>query len=72
MNELDILTENFNQVKDNFDIIVKEIPDYVKLDIDVLIEKIESNKSLVSALVTSLIKKISTPEQDIRLHRQDF
>jgi DNA (cytosine-5)-methyltransferase 1 len=27
---------------------------------------------LISALVTSLLKKITTPEQDIRLHRVDF
>lgn len=41
-------------------------------DIDYLIEKIESNKSIVSALVTSLLKKIVEPTQDIRLHRVDF
>jgi DNA (cytosine-5)-methyltransferase 1 len=37
-----------------------------------LIANIENNKSLVSALTTSLLKKIITPKQDIRLHRTDF
>lgn len=44
----------------------------LKKDIDLLIDKIESNKSIVSALATSLLKKIIDPKQDIRLHRMDF
>ena len=49
-----------------------KFPDVIKTNIDILIGKIDSNKSLLSALVTSLVKKITTPEQDIRLHRTDF
>jgi len=41
-------------------------------NIDVLVESIDKNKSLVSALVTSLLKKITDPAQDIRLHKQKF
>lgn len=41
-------------------------------NIDELISKIDKNKSLVSALVTSALKKILDPTQDIRLHRTDF
>ncbi|OQY27106.1 MAG: hypothetical protein B6243_13395 [Anaerolineaceae bacterium 4572_5.2] len=41
-------------------------------NVDFLIDKIGSNKSIVSALATSLLKKITNPEQDIRLHRTDF
>ena len=44
----------------------------LKKDIDFLIDKIGSNKSIVSALATSLLKKIIDPKQDIRLHRTDF
>lgn len=44
----------------------------IKTDIDLLIDEIEKNKSIVSALVTSLVKKIIDPKQDIRLHRTDF
>lgn len=44
----------------------------VKKDIDLLVEKIDANKSLVSALTTSLVKKILDPTQDVRLHRTDF
>ena len=44
----------------------------LKKDIDLLIDKIGSNKSIVSALATSLLKKIIDPKQDIRLHRMDF
>ena len=49
-----------------------EFDDTVKIDIDFMIRKIEKNKSIVSALATSLLKKILNPEQDIRLHRTDF
>lgn len=49
-----------------------DIPDSAKMDIDILISKIESNKSIVSALITSLVKKITNAEQDVRLHRTDF
>jgi DNA (cytosine-5)-methyltransferase 1 len=41
-------------------------------NIDTLIEAIDKNKSIVSALVTSLLTKICAPNQDIRLHRVDF
>ncbi|MDR0568943.1 MAG: restriction endonuclease, SacI family [Spirochaetaceae bacterium] len=44
----------------------------ITVNIDALIQEIDKNKSLVSALVTSLLTKICTPAQDIRLHRTDF
>ncbi|NLO19846.1 MAG: DNA methyltransferase [Ignavibacteria bacterium] len=59
LNEAKILT--VSRVK-------KEIID----NVDVLINYIDTNKSLVSALTTSLVKKILEPNQDIRLHRVDF
>ncbi len=51
---------------------IKQIPNEIRKDADYLIEKIDSNKSIVSALVTSLVKKILEPTQDVRLHRTDF
>ncbi|MDR1867370.1 MAG: hypothetical protein LBQ77_03765 [Treponema sp.] len=41
-------------------------------NIDILIQEIDKNKSIISALVTSLLTKMCAPEQDIRLHRTDF
>jgi DNA (cytosine-5)-methyltransferase 1 len=46
--------------------------DIIVENIDILVASIDKNKSLVSAMVTSLLKKISEPLQDIRLHRTDF
>lgn len=40
--------------------------------VDIVIKNIDKNKSLVSALITSLLKKVITPNQDIRYHRTDF
>ena len=50
----------------------KNYSDIIVSNIDVLVHSIDKNKSLVSALVTSLLKKITDPTQDIRLHRTDF
>jgi len=69
MTEREILMEAY-KTAENFDF--KKVPKIIQQDVDVLIEKIDSNKSLVSALVTSLVKKIHEPSQDIRLHRTDF
>ena len=49
-----------------------KFPEIISSNVDVLINKIDKNKSLLSALVTSLVKKIIETKQDIRLHRTDF
>lgn len=69
----DVLEEVYKEAQ----IIFKEnrldnIDATLKKDIDLLIDKIGSNKSIVSAMATSLLKKIIDPKQDIRLHRTDF
>jgi DNA (cytosine-5)-methyltransferase 1 len=69
MTEKEILEKAY-EVAQNLD--VNTVSNLIKQDVDVLIDKIDSNKSLVSALVTSLVKKIHEPKQDIRLHRTDF
>lgn len=48
------------------------LPQKIRDDVDVIIKKIDKNKSIASALATSLVKKIIYPKQDIRLHRTDF
>jgi DNA (cytosine-5)-methyltransferase 1 len=73
MNQSEILEKLYGQVL-KF-VRLKKLPEYNKLltdNIDTLIEKIDKNKSLVSALITSCVKKISNPDQDIRYHRTDF
>lgn len=69
MTEKEILAKAY-EVAQNLDF--STVSNLIKQDVDVLIDKIDSNKSLVSALVTSLVKKIHEPKQDIRLHRTDF
>lgn len=68
-----ILEENYQKAvqaaeKQNFDV----IPDEIRENIDLLILNIESNKSLVQVIITSLLKKMISPEQDIRLHMAKF
>lgn len=73
MTEKQILEQAYKKAE----IIVKKnqlnaFKETIRTDVDLLIDKIEQNKSIVSALVTSLVKKIIEPTQDIRLHRIDF
>lgn len=51
---------------------IGEIPSEVKECIEIFIHGIDSNKSLVQAIVTSILKKRISPEQDIRLHKEEF
>lgn len=48
------------------------IPTNLRNNINILIDNIDKNKSIIQAIVTSCIKKINNPEQDIRKHRTDF
>ena len=43
-------------------------PTNTRENIDLFLDKIETDKSLVQVIITSILKKIITPEQDIRVH----
>lgn len=47
---------------------LSEIEEEIKDCVDIFIQKIETDKSLIQVIITSLLKKIIKPEQDIRLH----
>ncbi|QYX31312.1 DNA methyltransferase [Sphaerospermopsis torques-reginae] len=49
-----------------------EIDAEIKNSVDVFLQKIETDKSLIQVIITSLLKKIIQPEQDIRLHMAKF
>ena len=51
---------------------LEDISSEIKESINPFIEKIETDKSLVQLIVTTLLKKIVSPEQDIRLHMAKF
>jgi DNA (cytosine-5)-methyltransferase 1 len=73
MNEFDNLEYLYRQVLDFANL--KTIPKYHEIltdNVEILISKIDKNKSLVSALITSCVEKIINPNQDIRYHRTDF
>ena len=45
------------------------LPESAAASLDVIIERQEGNKGVLAVLMTLLLKKIVTPEQDIRLHQ---
>ena len=73
MKESEVLEKAFEKAKK---IVERKTKNNLSKDItdkvDLMIVKIGSNKSIVSALVTSCVKKIIDNQQDIRLHRTDF
>jgi len=73
MTQTEILEDLLNKAIANINRKRRNIyADIIVSNIDILVNSIDKNKSLVSALVTSLLKKITDPTQDIRLHRTDF
>jgi len=80
MNEWDIykktLNEIFKRVKKSYenkkDTPCKTLSVKQKSWVKILVENVENQKSVVAATITSLLKKIVSPEQDIRLHREEF
>ena len=73
MTENKILNQIYKKAKQDYDKKLKlNFPKKVVAQVHFMIGKISTNKSLVAALVTSCLKKIINPKQDIRLHRTDF
>lgn len=69
----EILEENYRKaVKVVEEQRLETIPDEIKRSIDPLLNKIETDKSLIQVVVTSLLKKKIFPKQDIRLHMSKF
>ncbi len=48
------------------------INDDDKSKIDVIVNNIDSQKAVATALITSLVKKVLDPHQDVRYHKVDF
>jgi len=49
-----------------------EFDQEIKNSVDIFIQKIETDKSLIQVIITTLLKKIIKPKQDIRLHMAKF
>ncbi len=56
--------------KDNT--ILTNLSDVQRKWLEILVQHIEKQKSVVAVVVTSLLKKIESPNQDVRLHRDEF
>ncbi|MEA5620173.1 DNA methyltransferase [Cronbergia sp. UHCC 0137] len=51
---------------------LSKINEEIKASVDIFIQKIETDKSLIQLIITTLLKKIIKPDQDIRLHMAKF
>lgn len=68
-----ILEANYiNALEMSADETSHRISNDIKSSVDIFIEKIDTDKSLVQVIITSLLKKLISPEQDIRLQMAKF
>jgi|GEM_PF-208325 len=63
-----LLEEIYNSEEDKFNL----ISDDDKRKIDIIVDNIDSQKAVATALITSLVKKVLDPHQDVRFHKVDF
>ena len=60
-------------VSNRIECYIKENLSEVNLkNITILIDNSETQKSIIAVIITSLLKKIVNPKQDVRLHRSEF
>lgn len=65
----ELLEEIYNsKEEDKFSLISNDD----KIKTDIIVNKIDHQKAVATALITSLVKKILDPHQDVRYHRIDF
>ena len=62
-----LLEEIYNSKEDKFN-----LTDDDKRKIDIIVNNIDSQKAVATALITSLVKKVLDPHQDVRFHKADF
>ncbi|MFP3189613.1 MAG: hypothetical protein RXR07_11455 [Sulfolobaceae archaeon] len=63
-----ILDDVYNSNDNNFSLLTEED----KKLIDIIVENIDSLKAVATALITSLVKKVLDPSQDVRYHKINF
>ena len=63
-----LLEEIYNSKEDKFNL----ISDSDKRKIDIIVNNIDSQKAVATALITSLVKKVLDPHQDVRFHKVNF
>lgn len=66
----DILNQTYQTA--NMGMATVPLSDDRRVKIAVIVEHAQTHKGVLAALVTSLVKKIETPTQDIRLHKTIF
>lgn len=73
MNPIEVLEESYVKALERAtNETSSEISDDIKSSVDIFIERIDTDKSLIQVIITSLLKKIISPEQDIRYHMAKF
>jgi DNA (cytosine-5)-methyltransferase 1 len=55
-----------------FQQLIDQLDDQEKIDLQTIIENFEKGKGVLTVLITSLVHKVSKPEQDIRLHQDNM
>lgn len=72
MDNIRVILEDAYQLAETKQDLQLELSDIQKEWVATIIKKAESQKAVLTVLITSLVKKIETPTQDVRYHKKEL
>ena len=72
MNQIRSILEDTYQLAESSDSSYSDISESQENWVNAIIEKAESFRAVLTVLITSLVKKIQTPTQDVRYHQKEL
>ena len=72
MNNIRAILEDVYRLAESKHVLQPGLSEIQRKWVETIIEKAESHKGVVAVLVTSFVKKIETPTQDVRYHKKEL
>ena len=72
MNQIRSILEDTYQLAESNDSTYSDLSESQEKSVNAIIEKAESQRGVLAVLITSLVKKIETPAQDVRYHQKEL
>ena len=72
MNQIRSILEDTYQLAESSDSPYSDLSESQERWVNAIIEKAESFRAVLTVLITSLVKKIQTPTQDVRYHQKEL
>lgn len=72
MNNVRAILDEAYQIAESKHNLQQSLSENQKKWVEIIMEKAESQKAVIAVLITSLVKKIETPNQDVRYHKKEL